>query len=45
MKKENEEMELTGKVEAEFHLLTSEEAEKLPAGLGRGEPDPLEKPK
>jgi len=45
VKKENEEMELTGKVEAEFHLLTSEEAEKLPAGLGRGEPDPLEKPK
>lgn len=45
MKKENEEMELTGKVEAEIHLLTKEEAEKNPAGYGRNEPDPLEKPK
>ncbi|KAJ1523524.1 hypothetical protein ONE63_001375 [Megalurothrips usitatus] len=44
VKKENEEMELTGKVEAEIHLLTKEEAEKNPAGLGRNEPDPLEKP-
>ncbi|XP_064096144.1 otoferlin-like isoform X4 [Macrobrachium nipponense] len=44
IKKENEEMELTGKVEAEIHLLTKEEAEKNPAGLGRNEPDPLEKP-
>ncbi|XP_076068132.1 otoferlin-like isoform X2 [Oratosquilla oratoria] len=44
VKKENEEMELTGKVEAEIHLLTKEEAEKIPAGLGRGEPDPLDKP-
>ena len=34
-----------GKVEAELHLFTQEEAEKHPAGLGRGEPDPLEKPK
>jgi len=34
-----------GKVEAEIHLLTKEEAEKNPAGLGRNEPDPLEKPK
>lgn len=34
-----------GKVEAELHLMTSEEAEKHPAGLGRNEPDPLEKPK
>ncbi|XP_066450545.1 otoferlin isoform X3 [Eleutherodactylus coqui] len=42
---ENDEMELTGKVEAELHLLTAEEAEKSPAGLGRNEPDPLEKPK
>ncbi|XP_061418483.1 otoferlin isoform X4 [Lethenteron reissneri] len=41
---ENDELELTGKVEAEIHLLTSEEAEKSPAGLGRNEPDPLEKP-
>ncbi|XP_071987946.1 otoferlin isoform X8 [Engystomops pustulosus] len=41
---ENDEMELTGKVEAELHLLTAEEAEKSPAGLGRNEPDPLEKP-
>ncbi|XP_050361136.1 otoferlin-like [Nymphalis io] len=40
----NEEMELTGKVEAEIHLLTREEADKAPAGLGRSEPDPLDKP-
>ncbi|XP_077991695.1 otoferlin-like [Glandiceps talaboti] len=39
-----EETELTGKVEAELHLMTEEEAEKSPAGLGRNEPDPLEKP-
>ncbi|XP_025413884.1 otoferlin-like isoform X4 [Sipha flava] len=44
VKKENEEMELTGKVEAELHLLTTEEAEKIPAGIGRNEPDPLDKP-
>nr|CAD7423852.1 unnamed protein product [Timema monikensis] len=44
IKKENEEMELTGKVEAEIHLLSKEEAEKNPAGLGRNEPDPLDKP-
>lgn len=36
---------LQGKVEAEIQLLTREEAEKIPAGLGRNEPDPLEKPK
>lgn len=36
---------MQGKVEAELHLMTSEEAEKHPAGLGRNEPDPLEKPK
>ncbi|XP_069776592.1 fer-1-like protein 6 isoform X1 [Narcine bancroftii] len=36
--------ELTGKVEAEFHLLTAEEAEKNPVGSGRNEPEPLEKP-
>uniref|UniRef100_A0A1A7XN40 Otoferlin n=2 Tax=Iconisemion striatum TaxID=60296 RepID=A0A1A7XN40_9TELE len=41
---ENDEMELTGKVEAELHLVTGEEAEKSPVGLGRNEPDPLEKP-
>uniref|UniRef100_A0A8D0DJR1 C2 domain-containing protein n=1 Tax=Salvator merianae TaxID=96440 RepID=A0A8D0DJR1_SALMN len=35
---------LTGKVEAEFQLLTVEEAEKAPVGLGRKEPEPLEKP-
>ncbi|XP_010562817.1 PREDICTED: fer-1-like protein 4 [Haliaeetus leucocephalus] len=35
---------LTGKVEAEFQLLTVEEAEKSPVGLGRKEPEPLEKP-
>ncbi|XP_030625623.1 otoferlin isoform X3 [Chanos chanos] len=41
---ENDEMELTGKVEAELHLLTAEEAEKNPVGEGRNEPEPLEKP-
>ncbi|XP_048372576.1 otoferlin isoform X2 [Sphaerodactylus townsendi] len=41
---ENDEIEITGKVEAELHLLTAEEAEKSPAGLARNEPDPLEKP-
>ncbi|XP_009577365.1 PREDICTED: fer-1-like protein 4, partial [Fulmarus glacialis] len=35
---------LTGKVEAEFQLLTVEDAEKSPVGLGRKEPEPLEKP-
>uniref|UniRef100_A0A8C4LYA0 Otoferlin n=1 Tax=Equus asinus asinus TaxID=83772 RepID=A0A8C4LYA0_EQUAS len=35
---------LLGKVEAELHLLTAEEAEKNPVGLARNEPDPLEKP-
>lgn len=45
IKKENDEMELTGKVEAEIHLLTKEEAEQNPAGYGRNEPDGLEKPK
>lgn len=45
VKKQNEEMELTGKVEAELHLLTSEEAEQNPAGYGRNEPDALEKPR
>ena len=34
-----------GKVEAELHLMSAEEAEKHPAGAGRNEPDPLEKPK
>ncbi|XP_057208494.1 otoferlin isoform X9 [Triplophysa rosa] len=41
---ENDEFELTGKVEAELHLLTAEEAEKSPVGLGRKDPEPLEKP-
>nr|XP_020443855.1 otoferlin isoform X9 [Monopterus albus] len=41
---ENDEIELTGKVEAELHLVMAEEAEKSPVGLGRNEPDPLEKP-
>ncbi|XP_076179646.1 otoferlin isoform X3 [Ptiloglossa arizonensis] len=44
VKKENEDVELTGKVEAEIHLLTKEEAEKNPAGFGRNEPDLLDKP-
>jgi hypothetical protein len=33
-----------GKVEAELILLTAEEAEKSPAGLGRDDPNGLEKP-
>uniref|UniRef100_A0A8C6MM89 Otoferlin n=1 Tax=Nothobranchius furzeri TaxID=105023 RepID=A0A8C6MM89_NOTFU len=45
---EEDEFELTvgiiGKVEAELHLLTGEEAERNPAGEGRNEPEPLEKP-
>ncbi|XP_041663567.1 fer-1-like protein 6 [Cheilinus undulatus] len=36
--------ELTGKVEAEFHLVTHEEAEKNPVGKARKEPEPLPKP-
>ncbi|XP_030237617.1 fer-1-like protein 6 [Gadus morhua] len=36
--------ELTGKVEAEFHLVTSEEAENHPIGRARKEPEPLDKP-
>uniref|UniRef100_A0A673K2C1 Otoferlin-like n=1 Tax=Sinocyclocheilus rhinocerous TaxID=307959 RepID=A0A673K2C1_9TELE len=32
---ENDELEITGKVEAELHLLTGEEAEKSPVGEGR----------
>uniref|UniRef100_A0A8C3Y454 C2 domain-containing protein n=1 Tax=Catharus ustulatus TaxID=91951 RepID=A0A8C3Y454_CATUS len=35
---------LTGKVEAEFQLLTVEEADKSPVGLGRKGPEPLDKP-
>ncbi|PNF38878.1 hypothetical protein B7P43_G09907 [Cryptotermes secundus] len=36
---------LTGKLEAEFTLLTKEEAERKPAGFGRNGPDPLSLPK
>ncbi|XP_054984301.1 fer-1-like protein 6 [Sorex araneus] len=36
--------ELTGKVEAEFHLVTAEEAERNPVGKARKEPEPLAKP-
>ncbi|KAA0707661.1 Fer-1-like protein 4 [Triplophysa tibetana] len=35
---------LMGKVEAEFHLVTAEDAEKSPVGKARKEPEPLEKP-
>ncbi|NXA71646.1 FR1L6 protein, partial [Thryothorus ludovicianus] len=31
--------ELTGKVEAEFHLVTAEESEKNPVGKARKEPE------
>uniref|UniRef100_UPI0035900243 otoferlin-like isoform X2 n=1 Tax=Myxine glutinosa TaxID=7769 RepID=UPI0035900243 len=41
---ENDEEKLAGKVEAEMHLLTSDEAEKSPVGQARNEPEPLEKP-
>ncbi|KAM9365558.1 fer-1-like protein 6 isoform 2-T2 [Pholidichthys leucotaenia] len=36
--------ELTGKVEADFHLVTAEESEKNPVGRARKEPEPLPKP-
>lgn len=32
-------------MEAEFHLVTVEDAEKNPVGKARKEPEPLEKPK
>lgn len=35
---------LTGKVEAEFKLLSEKEAEEQPAGLGREAPDALPEP-
>uniref|UniRef100_A0A8C4X0F3 Otoferlin a n=1 Tax=Eptatretus burgeri TaxID=7764 RepID=A0A8C4X0F3_EPTBU len=41
---ENDEEKLAGKVEAEMHLLTGDEAEKSPVGQARNEPEPLEKP-
>ncbi|KAL3320007.1 Dysferlin, limb girdle muscular dystrophy 2B (Autosomal recessive), partial [Cichlidogyrus casuarinus] len=34
-----------GKVEVEFRLLTSDDADSNPVGLGREEPEPLEPPK
>jgi len=34
-----------GKVEAELHLVTAEEKELNPAGMGRKEPEPLPEPK
>uniref|UniRef100_M3ZSG9 C2 domain-containing protein n=1 Tax=Xiphophorus maculatus TaxID=8083 RepID=M3ZSG9_XIPMA len=39
------ELTLQGKVEAEFHLVTAEEAEKNPVGKARKEPEPLPKPR
>ncbi|NWU48682.1 FR1L4 protein, partial [Dromas ardeola] len=38
-KKKKNKWRSSGKVEAEFQLLTVEEAEKSPAGLGRKEPE------
>lgn len=38
-------IDMQGKVEAELILMTREEAEKSPAGLGRAEPEPLPEPK
>uniref|UniRef100_A0A3B5BH22 C2 domain-containing protein n=1 Tax=Stegastes partitus TaxID=144197 RepID=A0A3B5BH22_9TELE len=39
------ELTLQGKVEAEFHLVVAEEAEKNPVGRARKEPEPLPKPR
>lgn len=44
-KNKAEKVEVTGKVEAEFILLTKEDSDKSPAGHGRNEPDPLPAPK
>ncbi|NXG68463.1 FR1L4 protein, partial [Baryphthengus martii] len=38
-KKKKKKQSISGKVEAEFQLLTVEEAEKSPVGLGRKEPE------
>ena len=40
-----EEFIFKGKVEVELELMTADEAEKKPAGLGRNEPDKLQAPK
>ncbi|CAF0876645.1 unnamed protein product [Brachionus calyciflorus] len=37
-------LKLAGKLEAEFQLLTEQQALEKPAGLGRKEPDPLPEP-
>ena len=42
---EQDEPKVVGKCEAEIELLTQEEALKEPAGKGREEPQPLDKPK
>ncbi len=34
-----------GKVEVELHLVSLEEGEKSPVGLGREQPEPLPEPK
>ena len=39
--REDSEPELVGKVEVELELLSQQEAEQDPAGLGRKEPNPL----
>jgi hypothetical protein len=41
----NNQIKLSGKVEAEFILLTEEQALAKPAGLGREPPDPMPEPK
>ena len=38
-------LNLKGKLEAKLELLTAEEAEANPVGLGRKPPEPLEKPR
>lgn len=39
--REDSELELVGKVEVELEILSQQEAEQDPAGLGRKEPNPL----
>ncbi|XP_033127720.1 otoferlin-like isoform X3 [Anneissia japonica] len=41
---EKQKYELTGKVDMEMILMTEDEAQKSPAGLGRKEPDPMDPP-
>ncbi|KAI0233230.1 Otoferlin [Lamellibrachia satsuma] len=42
--KDSDQLELVGKVEAEFHLLTQEEASGCKVGIGREDPEGLPEP-